>query len=293
MNYQEFTEKVVELLRDRMGDEYSVRSAEVMKNNGVAYTGVVMMREADNMSPTIYLEEMYRQYCVGTGMEKIVDGIVELYHEKMQNVNLDMAFFEDYEKVKDRIFHKLVNYEKNRKLLEDVPYFAWYDLAIVFYYALEEKVLGSASILIHNSHLAMWGKTAEELYETAEGNMRRNMPELLVPMYRLVEEMTGLKMKEAASLDMYVLTNQEKLNGASVMLYSQKIGELAEELGTDLLILPSSVHEVLLLPDDSEHDFYRQMVREVNETQVEPEEVLSDHLYRYDRKKAKIEEISG
>ncbi len=281
------------MLRDRMGDEYSVRSTEVMKNNGVSYTGVVMMREADNMSPTIYLEEMYRQYCVGTDMEKIVDGIVELYREKVQNVNLDMAFFEDYEKVKDRIFHKLVNYEKNRKLLEDVPHFTWYDLAIVFYYALEEKVLGSASILIHNSHLAMWGKTAEELYETAEGNMRRNMPELLVPMYRLVEEMTGLKMKEAASLDMYVLTNQAKLNGASVMLYSQKIGELAEELGTDLLILPSSVHEVLLLPDDSEHDFYRQMVREVNETQVEPEEVLSDHLYRYDRKKAKIEEILG
>ena len=121
------------------------------------------------------------------------------------------------------------------------------------------------------------------------------MPELLLPMYELIEEMTGVKLEQADGVSMYVLTNQAKLNGASVMLYSDKIRELADRLQSDLIILPSSVHEVLLLPDDHEkkYDFYRQMVEEVNATQVEPEEILSYNLYRYNRKKEEIEEISG
>ncbi len=295
MNYQEFVEEMVNLLQERMGAAYSVKVNEVTKNNGIVYTGIVMMREEDNISPTIYLEEMYRQYCVGTDPQEIADGIVEMYRDKRKTLHLNMDFFRDYGKVKDRIFHKLVNYEKNEKLLEEVPHFAWHDLALVFYYALEEKVLGNASILIRNSHLAMWEKTAEDVYAAAEENMRLRMPELLIPMRQLVEEMTGVKAEETVSIDMYVLTNRVKLNGASAMLYSDKLGELARQFGTDLLILPSSVHEVLLLPDDrrDEYDFYRKLVEEVNTTQVDPEEVLSGQLYRYNRKLAKIEEISG
>ena len=286
---------MVELLQERMGAAYSVQVNEVTKNNGIVCTGIVMMREEDNMSPTIYLEEMYRQYCVGTALEKIADGIVELYRDKMKTLHLNMDFFRDYGKVEERIFHKLISREKNVKLLEEIPHFFWHDLAIVFYYALEEEVLGNASILIRNSHLAMWEKTAEEVYAAAESNMRRRMPELLIPMRQLVEEMTGVKTEETASVDMYVLTNRAKLNGASAMLYSEKMKELAEKLGKDLLILPSSVHEVLLLPDEclDEYDFYRQLVEEVNTTQVDPEEVLSGQLYRYNRKLEKIEEISG
>ena len=295
MKYQEFVEKMVKLLQIRMGDAYSVKVNEVTKNNGIVYTGIVMMKKADKVAPTIYLEEMYRQYCVGMDIEKIADNIVELYNEKMESLDLDMDFFEDYEKVKNRIFYKLVNCEKNRELLKDVPHFAWYDLAVVFYYGLEATVLGNASILIHNSHLAMWERTARELYSAAEKNMRRRMPELLVPMRDLLAEMTGIKAGAITEVEMYVLTNRAKLNGAAAMLYSEKLGELAEELESDLLILPSSVHEVLLLPDrhEDEYDFYRRTVEEINSTQVDPEEVLSDHLYRYNREKVKIEEISG
>lgn len=295
MEYQNFVEAVVKLLREKMGPEYTVRSAEVVKNNGIRLTGVIMMRDADKVSPTMYLEELYREFCDGAGLEEIADRIVGLYRERMRDIDLDIAFFEKFERVKGRIFYKLVNYDKNRELLREIPHFQWYDLAVVFYYAMEEEILGNASILIRNSHLAMWEKTAEELRQEAESNMRRGMPELLIPMCRLVEEVTGEKTEEAETIPMYVLTNRLKLNGASAMLYSEKLRELADELRTDLLILPSSVHEVLLLPDDGkeEYDFYRRMVEEVNTTQVDPEEVLSGQLYRYSREKEKIEEILG
>ena len=112
-------------------------------------------------------------------------------------------------------------------------------------------------------------------------------------MRELIAEMTGVSVCGDGATPMYVLTNKEKCFGASAMLYSEKIGPLAERFGCDLLILPSSIHEVLLIPDDHvrEYAFYRQMVEEVNRTQVEPEEVLSYGLYRYCRKNSEIEEI--
>ena len=119
------------------------------------------------------------------------------------------------------------------------------------------------------------------------------MPELLVPMKELLEEMTGMELEKQYDVPMYVLTNKEKIFGASVLLYSEKLQELAEKTGKNLLILPSSVHEVLLMPDEEEQEygFYRQMIAEVNTTQVDPEEVLSYSLYCYDRQKKEIKEI--
>ena len=114
-----------------------------------------------------------------------------------------------------------------------------------------------------------------------------------MPLPDIIEEMTGERPEPASVTDLYVLTNRDKLYGASAMLYSDKAKELADRLGADLLILPSSVHEVLILPDDrtQEYDFYRNMVKEVNTTQVEPEEILSYSLYRYSREKEEIVEI--
>ena len=112
-------------------------------------------------------------------------------------------------------------------------------------------------------------------------------------MQQFLHDMMGLAMEEG-SLPLYVLTNRERMFGASAMLYSWKIKELADRLQTNLLILPSSTHEVLLLPDEGEQNYtvYRQMVREVNRMQVNPEEILSFNLYLYNMKKQEIEKIN-
>lgn len=292
MDFNVFVENVVKILQEKMGEDYEIKVTKVTKNNDIRLTGVIMMRETDKVSPTIYLEEPYRQYCEGTDIQEIADRIMALYEAQMKDIHLDMNFFSEFEYVKDRIFHKIINYDQNKNLLVDVPHLMWRDLAVVFYYSMEDEKLGRASILVHNNHMDMWDQTADTLYQTAQHNMRQSMPELLVPMQELINEMTGVRLEEK-DVRMYVLTNKEKMYGASAMLYSDEIGKLADRLDSDLLILPSSVHEVLLLPDNREqkYDFYRQMVEEVNTTQVEPEEILSYNLYRYNRKKAEIEEI--
>ncbi len=294
MNFKAFTDSITQLLQEKMGEDCTITVTKVLKNNDISLTGVVIMEESDSISPTIYLEEPYRQYQGGASLEEIVEDITAVYDKHAHNINLDMDFFRQYAAVEERIYHKVINYEKNRKLLDDVPYFRWHDLAVIFYYAMEEAAFGRASILIHNNHLDMWGQPAEAVYRTACRNMKQHMPDLVLPMWRLLEDTMGIRMEESeSSMPLYVLTNRERIFGASAMLYSDKVRKLAEELNTDLLILPSSVHEVLLLPDDKaqNYDFYRQMVSEVNRTQVDPEEVLSFNLYRYDREKAEIEAI--
>ncbi len=293
MDFNVFTENIVDLVSKRMGKAYEIRVTKVTKNNDVELTGIVVMAKSDNISPTIYLEGIYQEYLEGAAIAALVNKIISIYEDQMRDINLDMEFFRDFEKVKSRIFYKLINFDKNRRLLEDVPYFKWHDLAIVFYYAMEEELVGKASITIHTNHMTMWGQSVDSLYRTAQQNMREGMPELLLSMRELLVEMTGIALEEEDEIPMYVLTNREKIFGAAALLYSKELKLLAERMGCDLLILPSSIHEVLLIPDDHRkgYDFYVKMVDEVNRTQVEPEEVLSYRLYRYSRKRAEIEEI--
>ncbi len=293
MDFNVFTENIVDLLRKRMGRDYEVRVTTVTKNNDIELTGVILMKASDNISPTIYLEGLYAEYQNGAAIERLADQIMAFYKEQMPQTDLNMDFFRDFELVKDRIFYKLVSFEKNKRLLSRLPYYRWHDLAIIFYYAMEEEKVGRASVTIHHHHLAMWGQSADSLYRAARGNMKKRMPELLVSMKELLAETAGLKLGEDAYLPLYVLTNQQKLYGAAALLYSEGMKRLADQWQSDLLILPSSVHEVLLLPDDgrNEYAFYRQMVEDVNTTQVEPEEILSYSLYRYRREKEEIEEI--
>ena len=243
MGFQTFVNDIVKELQERMGDGYEIKVLRVTKNNDVELTGVAMVRQKDGVFPTIYLESLYEEYKKGAAIAALADRIIRCHEERSMALELNMDFFHDYDRVRNRIFYKLVSFENNKKFLADAPHLRWHDLAIVFYYALEEKVLPEASISIRKEHMLMWKQNAESLYRTAKRNMKRGMPELLVPMRDLVMDLTGIRIREEEALPMYVLTNQNRRYGASAMLYSKKMGELAGRFGCDLLILPSSVHE--------------------------------------------------
>ena len=293
MEFHIFVEKVVATLKESLGEAYEIQVTEVVKNNNIHLTGVVITKRPANVSPTIYLNQYYQKYQEEGNFQQTVGEMMELYEQQAKELQLDMSFFTDFTQVKGRLYHKLVHYGKNKKMLEDVPHIRWNDLAVVFYYAMEQDVVGRATITIRKEHLTIWKQDEDTLFAIAQENMRRDMPELLVPMKELLEEMTGMELEKHYDVPMYVLTNKEKIFGASVLLYSEKLPELAEKTGKNLLILPSSVHEVLLMPDEEEQEygFYRQMIAEVNTTQVDPEEVLSYSLYCYDREKKEIKEI--
>lgn len=290
MNINEFAEIIKERLEERTGLE--VRLAEVIKNNSVTLHGISIIVPEINIAPNIYLESFFKEYERGMSFEEITERIINVWEREKGHKYFDVEWFRDFEQIKERIAYKLVNYEANRKLLEDVPHVPFLNLAKVFYVTIDCKEFGSGSILVHNNHMELWGVTTEELDEIASINtpklFQAEIMSMAVVMKELMQDVSE-EMELLIDNKMFVVTNKDRHYGAAAMCYPNIIKKFAEQKECDLIILPSSVHEVLILPCEGE-DFkrFKEMVIEVNETALSPEEVLSNSVYIYRRELDKI-----
>lgn len=299
MEFTSFKALVKEEVERRAGRTYRVRLSDVMKNNGVILSGLTVMQDDSNISPTIYLNNYYEAYENGqTTLGMVINDVMDVYNKNRVNRKLDMRYFLNYESIKSRIVLKLINTEKNRELLNDIPHMEFLDLSIVFQCLISDEHIGSASILIHNAHAKLWGVDDRELYKRACQNTPKLLKYELKSMKDVMCEIVrtdkggynepdlGNCMTELnGCVPMYVLGNEQRTDGAACMLYPNLIEDFAKALGSDLYIIPSSVHELLLLPagETDESEELKRIIREVNETQLLTEEVLSDSLYYYDR----------
>lgn len=215
--------------------------------------------------------------------------------------NVDMKYFLEYVNVKNNIVYKLIHTERNRELLEDIPYIEFLDLSIVFQCLISKKESHLETLLIHNVHTKLWGVTVEELYRAAEENTQKLLPHELRNMADVMEEIMkeedaeefnhGDCMAELESTKpLYVLTNKKGIDGAVSMIYPGLLKDFADRIGSGFYIIPSSVHEVLLLPSENTEDRenLKDMVKEINDTQMEAEEILSYSMYWFDKSKGKI-----
>ena len=215
--------------------------------------------------------------------------LLTAYRENRPKSPVDISFFTDYDKVKSRVTMKLINYERNRELLKRVPYYRFLDLAIVFLCLVESDSSGTATVLIHNEHLTYWGITRDDLYALAMANTPQLLRYDLRSMTEVLRELFADEFADPAGSDLiepfpiYVLSNQHRLNGSSCILYQHLLHDFARRIGSDFYILPSSVHEVLLIPADNQISMstLSSMVRDVNSSQLAREEILSDHVYYY------------
>lgn len=296
MTYQEFKHQICQTLQCELGSHVKVTIQDIIKNNNTHLDGLTILSAHCNLAPTIYLNPYFRQYENGKSLPSICQDIQKVYQENKLSGNIDLTFFTDYNKVKSRIIFKLVNFERNKELLKEVPHFRFLDLAIVFNCLVESRSSGSATILIHNHHLNYWNITRDDLYALALKNtpvlLRYDLRDMTDVLKELLSELDFRKFSDSADIicPMYVLSNQHKLNGSVCILYQNLLKSFAERLGSDLYILPSSIHEVLIIPacaNDSGTDL-SDMVREVNATQLSREEVLSDHVYYFSRETCQL-----
>ena len=311
MNFDLFKESMIQILQESLGEEYTIFTDTVIKNNGVELTGMIIKEKDNNASPTIYIDELYKEYQRGVSLKKLADIVRQIYKENQYEEEVNLQKFKNYESAKEKIVYKLIGEEKNKKLLQSIPHRVFSNLAIVFYYVVDEPPFyGKASILINNVHLKYWKIDEEELYQ----NAIRNTPFLLPPQIQniedvmhdimkneltqdeTIEEMMNRLKKDLLGIDkvpMYVLTNNRKLQGAACMLYPGVIRKFAKTLNKNIYILPSSVHEVILLAEDasSNKKDLLSMVTEINATQVDECEVLADSVYFYDLEEDRLKRL--
>lgn len=291
MEYKEFVEYIKMNAGYIAGEGGNITINRVIKNNGCEMDGLVIMEKGKDIAPTIYLDSFYELYTNGENIKNIIRQIEVIYEQNKNNVTFDVNILKHFDTIKDKIVYKVVNYRSNEKLLEQVPHKRILDLAVVFYCLLDNEYGRSATALIYNNNLKNWNVTIDDVYKAA----LKNTPDLLhskISSMAALFEKCGVNvdgeevdLKDYVPSDMYVLTNESKLNGAACILYENVLYDFAQKLGADLYILPSSVHEVILLPKLSmfEKDELVNMVKEVNTEGVAADEVLSDHVYEYNR----------
>ena len=291
MEYKEFVEYIKMNAGYIAGEGGNITINHVIKNNGCEMDGLVIMEKGKDIAPTIYLDSFYELYTNGENIKNIIRQIEVIYEQNKNNVTFDVNILKHFDTIKDKIVYKVVNYRSNEKMLEQVPHKRILDLAVVFYCLLDNEYGRSATALIYNNNLKNWNVTIDDVYKAA----LKNTPDLLhskISSMAALFEKCGVNvdgeevdLKDYVPSDMYVLTNESKLNGAACILYENVLYDFAQKLGADLYILPSSVHEVILLPKLSmfEKDELVNMVKEVNTEGVAADEVLADHVYEYNR----------
>lgn len=296
---KDFVETVKTAMETMYSDGYVVRVQDVQKNNSMVLCGLTIQKIGVNIAPTIYLDSFYEEYRNGRTLVSIVNTISATYEQHKVEKNFSVDALSSFDSVKDKICFKLINAEKNQELLQDVPYVSFMDLAIVFYILVDQSVDGNATALVRNGMMQLWGNPdMDDIYKLAKMNTQRlfrghvaSMMEVMSGIIAendnvdpdLVDAFFSMDVYEDNFVPMFVATNKCKINGASVILYDGLLAEFARRIGGDFYILPSSIHETILLPatGDMDVDYLIDMVRAVNSTEVAPDEILSDNVYKY------------
>lgn len=295
MSYEQFLQEVEEQLKEKVGENQSVHIHTALKNNGNIRKGITLITDGAKVSPTVYLEECYEFYKESGNMDTVIKEIMQVYDSVCMDNPWEQEDIKDYDSLKGRIVFRLVNREANRELLKDVPYLEFLDLAIIFHILVELDEFGDsmATLLIRNEHFQLWNIQTEELFRIALENSQRLLPIEISSMMAVVEDIIPEEEKEnfADGEDyMYILTNRRRNFGAGVILYPEQLKNIGIYLKEDFYVLPSSVHEVIILPKSRAvgKENLSAIVYEINHTQVAGEEILSDRAYYYDISKGKL-----
>jgi len=290
LNFEVFCDEIAANIYNYLPD-YDIEAVnieKVIKNNGVECTGIIVILKEENIAPNIYLDYYYTLYKQGRTLDDVLTMIGEEYI-RARNTMVNTDFNIEVDAIKDNAIVKLVNYERNKEKLEKCPHIRFLDLAISFRYIVKLDELGMASAMISNSDLARWNMNQDELYNIAMENTKRLFPASIKCMDDLVPEIEDIcsKMEERKKLN--ILTNESGINGATCMVYENVIGEYAKKIGKSLFILPSSIHEVILIEcEDVEKEGLMKLVKEVNKFIVSEVDFLSDNVYFYDLETDKI-----
>lgn len=290
MTYEEFVLKVKDCLQEGFAPFGNVEIRTAYKNNGKLRTGVSFCEEGESISPIIYLEEYYEKFQMGIPMEQLAMEVRNLYEKIKVDHRWEGTFILDYKNVKDRIIYKLVNRQKNKELLKEIPHIPYLDLEIVFCVLVETDMDEGriATMLIRLEHLKHWDVSEGEIYRQAFKNTEKLMPADLQTLCAVLEETPEFEREDFSEGEcMYVLTNRLRNFGAATILYEDRLKIIHMCFGENFYILPSSIHEVILLPESQAMDKSElsKIVKDINETQVKEEEVLSDIAYYFDGEK--------
>ncbi|MGE9907038.1 DUF5688 family protein [Lachnospiraceae bacterium SGI.231] len=298
MLYDEFVDECKDRLQDYLksqGEQVDVMYHSVRKIN-FQEEALLVRYKGDQIAPVVYMSGRYIDYLSGREMSEIVKDIARDVQEArkhqpdLSELTAEWAY--------ERLYLSVINAEKNEELLNSVPYRKMEDLACVAKFRLDTE----SSVLVNEDLCRKLRMTSEEVLAIAERNMVKNgyqCEPLDLEIKRILKEQ-GVSdreieegMMKTQSSMMYVASTANHMEGAAVIASREAMHDFYEKIGESFYILPSSRHEVILLPDRCglETADLAEMVKDVNRQVVDEKDVLSDHVYHFDGRQ--IERVDG
>ncbi len=289
LNYEEFKDAVASSIKEFLPDSYqdaTISIVPVLKNNSLRLDGLTIRRDGESVCPNVYINGMYDQYKDGRELEDILSEIARIRQSHEGPLDLDVAAITDFSRIKDKIRCKLINREQNADYLQDKPHTDIADLSAVYYIDLGSDSCGNMTTVITDKLLSQYDVTIEELHQIAINNMGSQAR--FCSVFEVLTELMPAQMSEndfsGADNMLFILTNQNKVNGAAMLLCPDAMDMVREQIGESYYILPSSINETLCVPfkDNLDVTALKEMVHDVNATQLAADEILSESVYLYD-----------
>ena len=305
MEYEIFKGVVGEKFKDFLPEKYQDAQVEIRPVDKVNRTlDGLLIRGSEpgmNISPTIYVNHMYEDYVTTENLNATLERAAEGFMKAMeQKESINVNELTNAECAKDKIVFQLINTEQNKEMLANMPHREFKDLSVIYRMVVKIDGEGIASTPVHNGLADTLGFTEEQLFKLAAENTKRLLPPVVKSMNDVMREIfmkDGMPPEIADMMlgemppeqQMYVISNNKGINGAVSMLYEDGLHDLAEKLGSDLFILPSSVHEVIAISANmGDPNELAAMVTEINMGQVALDERLSNQVYHYDKELRKV-----
>lgn len=293
MNYKEFVDKVVENLKDFIPDsmwDIEVFPQQIDKLQGESYYGISVKPGQSNIGVCLNLEPVFEMMEHGMSFESGLIAIAKRVNETFANhPDVQLSELMDYEAMKGKLMVEVVPTAGNEEMLKGVPHVNHEDISMIYRFVMENDGEGISSVLVKNEMLKNYGISAEKLHADAMKNAPELFPTEIRSMQETMAEILGIEPEDIpmeGMMPMYVATCNHGIYGAGCIFYPEFMEQAVEKMSGDFFILPSSVHEVILIPDMVDTSFreLEEMVQSINKEQVSPSERLSDSVYHYDSK---------
>lgn len=302
MDYEQFKKEAEAQFLSFMPEKYQDMTlrVETVKKINRSLDGLTLVRNeaVKNVSPTIYINDMYETYLKTEDLQEVLQSAAQTMEKAFDAVSVVGNL--DFDSAKDNIVFQVINTMQNEEMLKDMPHREFQDLSIIYRWIVKMDEQGIQSSVVRNNFANQLGMTEEQLFKCAVENTRRILPPTVKSMNDVMKEMfmaDGMPVEIAemmidevsADKMMWVISNDKRINGAGSMLYEDNLHKLAMKLETDLYILPSSIHECIAVSTDMGDPYeLAAMVNEINMGEVDISERLSNNVYYYDREARKI-----
>lgn len=300
MNYQEFRDEVkknIGMYLNTSGMENAkveIETFQKVNKINKKLEGLKFVTENSKVCPIYYMDNLYKDYLSNGNFDlTMVELIEKLKFSEMEKPDFDL----DFNKIKDKVILELVNSENNKGLLEKIPHRNIADLSVIYRWIIDANNDGITSAIVTNQVAEEINLSENDLFKSASENLKKTSPATIKSLEEVVmgimndqpeKNDQGIKIDDLDSI--YVISNTRKQYGAAAILDTELMSNIAEQMDSNIYILPSSIHECLLVSDRfGEPEQLQQMVREVNSTEVDIKDKLSDNLYVFNKDTKKIE----